>query len=153
MRLMSNSAFRRRYIGTIVGSIVSNMFRTDMTVLEHAAAYQKLVDAGLTVQEIARRLTKDRKTVTNGLAVAALPLEVKDWIANNKISDSRVYAVASAYKRDPSIDCIAKLRKSMQVKNDLQARKLIQVDIDQLVEKLKNAKLGDSIIKRVVSAL
>ncbi len=79
MRLMSNSAFRRRYIGTIVGSIVSNMFRTDMTVLEHAAAYQKLVDAGLTVQEIARRLTKDRKTVTNGLAVAALPLEVKDW--------------------------------------------------------------------------
>ncbi len=138
---------------TIVGSIVSNMFRTDMTVFERAAAYQKLVDAGLTVQEIARRLTKDRKTVTNGLAVAALPLEVKDWIADNKISDSRVYSVARAYKRDPSIDCIAKLRKSPQTKNGLTAKRMIQVDIDQLVEKLKQAKLGDSTIERIINVL
>lgn len=97
---------------TIVSSIVANMFRSDMTVLERAAAYQKLSDSGLSVQEIARQLTVNRKTVSNGLAVCNLPQDVKDWISQNKVTDAKVYNVATAYKRDPSIDCMKQLTKA-----------------------------------------
>lgn len=137
---------------TIISSIVSNMFRSDMNVLERASAYQKLVNSGLAAQEIARRLTKDRKTITNGLAVAALPKEVKEWIASNKVSDSRVYSVAIAYKRDPSIDCLTRLEKSTPAKKST-AKKMVHVDINILIEKLKRTKLGDSTINKVIGVL
>ncbi|SMF22896.1 ParB/RepB/Spo0J family partition protein [Pseudobacteriovorax antillogorgiicola] len=135
----------------VVSSIVANMFRSDMTVLERAAAYKKLADSGLSVQEIARQLTVDRKTVTNGLAVAALPQDAKDWVKANKVTDARVYQVATAYKRDPSIDCIERLSKAPAKK--AKTKKLITIDPDLLAEKLRKAKVGEATIKKVVSVI
>lgn len=63
-----------------------NIQREDLNPLEEAQAYELMVDAGMTQQEVAEEIGKSRPHVTNYLSLLKLPLSVRDMIAHEKLS-------------------------------------------------------------------
>lgn len=68
-------------------ALVENLQRTDLNPLEEAEGYQRLAaEFGMTQQQIAEVVGKDRSTVANMLRILALPAAVRRMIADSQIS-------------------------------------------------------------------
>lgn len=77
-------------------ALVENIQRADLNPLEEAAAFRQLVDEfGLTHEQVARRVGKNRVTVTNAVRLLALPNAVKDALAGGTITGSHAKALLS----------------------------------------------------------
>jgi len=77
-------------------AIIENVQREDLNPIEEAAAYQALADDyGLTHQQIAQTMGKDRATITNSMRLLKLPQEVLDMLAEESISPGHARAVLS----------------------------------------------------------
>jgi ParB family chromosome partitioning protein len=75
-------------------ALIENIQREDLTPLEEAKAYTKLLESGaLTQEELASRLGKDRSTIANSIRLLTLPEEVKDLVNEGKISASHARAI------------------------------------------------------------
>ncbi len=69
-------------------SLIENLQRKDLNVLEEAAGYEKLIrDFGLTQQELARRVGKSQSTIANKLRLLKLPQAVLEALAREMISE------------------------------------------------------------------
>src|SRR5688500_2867932 len=68
-------------------ALIENLQRQDLNPIEEAHAYERLiVEFGLTQEEVARSVGKNRATIANMLRLLRLPPEVQQWITENKIS-------------------------------------------------------------------
>lgn len=68
-------------------ALVENLQRTDLNPLEEAEGYQRLVaDFGMTQQQVADVVGKDRSTVANMLRILALPASVRRMIADSQLT-------------------------------------------------------------------
>ncbi|MFY7929313.1 MAG: ParB/RepB/Spo0J family partition protein [Oligoflexus sp.] len=68
-------------------AIIENVQRSNLNVIEEAEAYALLIkDYGLTQDDCARKVGKDRTTITNLLRILTLPQEVQDDLMNDKLS-------------------------------------------------------------------
>src|SRR5688572_27311760 len=66
-------------------ALIENLQREDLNPIEEAQAYERLiVDFGLTQEEVARRVGKNRVTITNMLRLLRLPPEVQQWIGEDR---------------------------------------------------------------------
>ncbi|RFT16806.1 MAG: Chromosome (plasmid) partitioning protein ParB [Candidatus Saccharicenans subterraneus] len=74
--------------------LIENIHREDLNPLEIAQAFQLLSsELGLTQQEIADRVGKDRASVANYLRLLKLPEEVKNYILEGKLSMGQARAI------------------------------------------------------------
>ncbi len=81
-------------------ALVENIQRQDLNPMEESEAYHHLVDAyGMTQEQIARRVGKDRTTVSNALRLLKLPAEVRDLVRQGIISAGHARAVMTV--KDP----------------------------------------------------
>ena len=68
-------------------SIIENIQRENLNVLEEAEAYFRLIDEfGYTQEKVARKIGKNRSTIANLLRLRSLPDEIKDSLIAEKIS-------------------------------------------------------------------
>lgn len=68
-------------------ALVENLQRADLGPLEEAAAYQRLVDTfGMTHDQIAGRIGKDRSTVANAIRLLKLPPGVRQLVEDEKLT-------------------------------------------------------------------
>lgn len=68
-------------------AILENLQREDLTPIEEAEAYQKLMEAlNLTQEQLAFRLGKSRPHIANHVRLLALPKEVRQMISDKKLS-------------------------------------------------------------------
>jgi ParB family chromosome partitioning protein len=68
-------------------ALIENIQRAELNPVEEANAYKKLIDSlGLTQDEVARRVGRDRTFVTNYLRVLKLPRDIQELIENERIS-------------------------------------------------------------------
>jgi ParB family chromosome partitioning protein len=75
-------------------AIVENLQRADLGPLEEAAAFQRLVDEfGLTQDQVADRIGKDRSTVANVLRLLKLPPVVRQLVEDEKLSMTHARAL------------------------------------------------------------
>jgi len=75
-------------------ALVENIQRADLNPLEEAAAYQQLSEAfGLTQQEIADQVGKNRVSVANALRLLQLPDFCQDALAAEQISEGHARAL------------------------------------------------------------
>ena len=69
-------------------AIVENIQRKDLSPIEEAKSYKKLLDRGyLTQDQLASRMGKNQSTVSNKLRLLNLDEKVQDALLNNKISE------------------------------------------------------------------
>lgn len=68
-------------------ALIENIQRSDLNPIEEAEAYQSLIkDFGLTQEQCAVRLGKERSTVANSLRLLALPRELQDDLVDGRLS-------------------------------------------------------------------
>jgi ParB family chromosome partitioning protein len=80
-------------------ALVENIQRADLSPLEEAEAYRRLVEERrLTQEQVADRVGKDRSTVANALRLLALPNEVKQLLAEGDIDMGHARALLGLAK-------------------------------------------------------
>ncbi|MCG8683401.1 MAG: ParB/RepB/Spo0J family partition protein [Desulfobacterales bacterium] len=68
-------------------SIIENIQRENLNVLEEAEAYYRLIDEfGYTQEKVAKKIGKNRSTIANLLRLRSLPQEIKESLIAEKIS-------------------------------------------------------------------
>ncbi|HUJ25172.1 MAG TPA: ParB/RepB/Spo0J family partition protein [Myxococcales bacterium] len=68
-------------------ALIENIQREDLNPIEEAEAYKRLIEEhGLTQEELASRVGKDRTTVTNALRLLRLPEPIKQAIVGGSLS-------------------------------------------------------------------
>lgn len=68
-------------------ALVENLQRSDLNPIEEAAGYQRLADEfGLTQEQIAERVGKERSTVANAIRLLRLPPNVRDMLEQNLLT-------------------------------------------------------------------
>ncbi len=77
-------------------ALIENIQREDLNPLEAAEAYKRLQEEfKLTQEDLARRVGKERSTITNFLRILGLPKEVKHDIASGALSMGHAKAILS----------------------------------------------------------
>ena len=77
-------------------ALVENVQRSDLGPLEEAAAFQRLIDQfGLTQDQVADRIGKDRSTVANAIRLLKLPPTVRQMVEDEKLSMGHARALLS----------------------------------------------------------
>lgn len=75
-------------------ALIENIQRTDLNPLEEAEAYRKLIDKfGLTQEEAAQKVGKNRSTVANSLRLLQLPQYIKDDLLSGQLSEGHARAL------------------------------------------------------------
>jgi len=75
-------------------ALIENIQREDLNPIEEAEAYQRLVEERrISQEEVAKRVGKNRVTVTNTLRLLRLPQEVKQYLADGRLSAGHARAL------------------------------------------------------------
>jgi len=91
-------------------ALIENLQREDLNPIEEAQAYEKLIsDLGLTQEEVAGRVGKNRATITNMLRLLRLPAEVQLWISENKLSIGHAKVLLSLVEPGAILDAARKI--------------------------------------------
>jgi ParB family transcriptional regulator, chromosome partitioning protein len=82
--------------GSLERAIVENVHRSNLSPIEEAAGYKQLIDeGGMTQEQLAERLGKNRVTVTNTLRLLDLPTSVQALLAHRKLTAGHGKALLS----------------------------------------------------------
>ncbi len=77
-------------------SLVENIQRQELNPIEEAHAYRRLIDGlGLTQEDVARRVGRDRSSVTNYLRLLKLPRDIQTWVEEDRLSMGHARALLS----------------------------------------------------------
>ena len=83
-------------------AIVENLQRKNLTAIEEAESYKKLLDKGyLTQEQLAEKMGVTQPTIANKLRLLSLPQEIKDALLKNQISERHARSLLSI--ADPNI--------------------------------------------------
>lgn len=81
-------------------ALVENIHRSDLNILEEAAAFQQLIgDFGLTHEEVAARVGRSRAAVSNTIRLLALPPAVQRLVREGKVSMGHARALLATPDR------------------------------------------------------
>jgi ParB family chromosome partitioning protein len=93
-------------------ALVENLQREDLNPLETASAYQQLVEEfGMTQQQVADKVGKNRATVTNTLRLLKLPAKVKEALLQGQITEGHARAMLRLRSERAQLDVLKAVLK------------------------------------------
>jgi ParB family chromosome partitioning protein len=108
-------------------ALVENLQRADLNPLEEAEGYQRLIDEfGLTQQQVADAVGKDRTSITNLLRVLTLPLSIRAMVERGHITAGHARALLP----------IKDERRQLELANEAVARQLSVRDVEARAREL-----------------
>jgi ParB family chromosome partitioning protein len=126
-------------------ALIENLQREDLNPVEEARAYRVLKERfGMTQEEIADKVGKDRATVANTMRLLKLPEEVLNGLAQGKISEGHAKILLSLQSEREIINYYRKV-----IKSSLSVRNLEKL----LFKKKKEERREDPNLKRVIKSL
>jgi ParB family chromosome partitioning protein len=82
-------------------ALIENVQRADLNPVEEAQAYKNLMDfTGLSQDDIAAKVGKNRSTVANALRLLKLPVKMQDFLKEGTISSGHARAILSVTNPD-----------------------------------------------------
>ena len=81
-------------------ALLENLQRKNLTVIEEAQSYKKLMDKGFTQEDIANKLGVSQSSIANKLRLLNLPKEVRDALLYNQISERHARSLLSLNNED-----------------------------------------------------
>lgn len=133
-------------------ALVENIQRQELTPIEEAQAYKRLMqDLGMTQEGVAQKVGKDRASVANTLRLLKLPASIKDWVHEGKLSMGHARAMLALESE----------RQQMQVARQIVARDLSVRGVEELVKRIsgshstrtQKSKESDPNVAAVISQL
>jgi ParB family transcriptional regulator, chromosome partitioning protein len=116
-------------------ALVENLQREDLTALEEAEAYRRLIEEHrLTQEDLAKRVGRDRSTIANALRLLRLPEEVKAALASGALSMGHARALLAV--EDPA--------RLNQLARQVIARHLSVRAVEQLVRGKVSKPAGET---------
>ncbi len=121
-------------------ALIENIHREDLNPIEEAEAYRQLVEEfHLTQEEVAKRVGKERSTVTNYLRLLSLPDFVKEEVLKNSISMGHARALLSLGDETSMKELLEKIiKRALSVR---ETERLIKKEIK------KRKKTGEKKVK------
>lgn len=81
-------------------ALLENIQRKNLTVIEEAQSYKKLIEKGFTQDDIATKLGVSQSSVANKMRLLNLPKEVQDALLFNRISERHARSLLSLNDAD-----------------------------------------------------
>jgi ParB family chromosome partitioning protein len=99
-------------------ALIENIQREDLTPLEQARAYQRLIDEHhYTQEQVAKRLGKSRTSITNTIRLLALPDAVRDALDRGMVTEGHARALLALTTAAQQITaCKTVVRKGLSVR-------------------------------------
>jgi ParB family chromosome partitioning protein len=120
-------------------ALIENIQRQDLTALEEAAGYQRLMDDfGYTQETLSGIVQKSRSHVANTLRLLTLPAEIRTLLNEDKITVGHARAVMGAENLSELIEEV--LRRGLNVR---QTEKLVRSGKDLSIERKPRASKQD----------
>ncbi|KOY79972.1 nucleoid occlusion protein [Lysinibacillus macroides] len=124
-------------------ALIENLQREELTAIEEAVAYQKLLELHeLTQEALAQRLGKGQSTVANKLRLLRLPDEVQQAILKRKISERHARALIAVKDRPLQLEILQQTLDNdwnvRQLEEQIQA--ILHPETDEQEEAPKKAK-------------
>ena len=114
-------------------ALVENIQREDLNPIDEALAYRRLADEfGLTQEEIAAAVGKDRASVANHLRLLKLPDEVRTEVASGRLSMGHARALLS----------LADEGDQRRIARDVIGRSLSVRETESIVKKIVEARVA-----------
>lgn len=112
-------------------ALIENVQRADLNPIEEAQAYKRLIrEYGLTQEEIAERVSKNRATITNSMRLLKLDERVQQMLVENQISSGHARAILGIEDGDSQVMAAKKI-----VQENLSVR-----DVEKLVKLMARPK-------------
>ncbi|MBQ1495759.1 MAG: ParB/RepB/Spo0J family partition protein [Bacilli bacterium] len=91
-------------------AIVENIQRKNLSPIEEAKSYKKLLDRGyLTQDELASRMGKTQGSISNKLRLLNLSNDVQDALLNNKISERHARSLLKIENEDEQVEILNRI--------------------------------------------
>jgi ParB family transcriptional regulator, chromosome partitioning protein len=111
-------------------SLIENIQREELNPIEEANAFKKLLEMrDLTQEEVARRVGKERSSITNALRLLKLPVELQRLVEEEKLSMGHARALLS----------IDSAEHQISLARQITSRTLSVRETEQLVKRSHNA--------------
>lgn len=112
-------------------ALIENLQREELTVIEEAIAYAKLIDLhSLTQEALAQRLGKSQSTIANKLRLLKLPEKVQTALLNKDISERHARALIILKKEDLQLSVLDEI-----IENQLNVKQT-----EERIQELTNPK-------------
>lgn len=124
-------------------SLVENVQREDLDPIEIAVSYQRLIDeCQLTQEQLSKRVSKPRPTITNFLRLLKLPPEIQAGIINREISIGHAKVLIGIDDYDTQVKLYTDI-----ITDDLSVRRLEELAKEYQAAKLNNENGGIAVVK------
>lgn len=91
-------------------ALIENVQRQDLTPIEEAISYKKILDMGyLTQDDLAQKLGKNQSTIANKLRLLNLDEEVQEALLNGKISERHARSLLKLPNTDDQVKLLNKI--------------------------------------------
>ena len=88
-------------------ALIENLQRRDLTPVEEARTYQKILDLDtMTQEQLAQTMGKSQSSVSNKLRLLTLPDEVQEALLNNKISERHARSLLNVNDKNTQINLL-----------------------------------------------
>lgn len=125
-------------------AVIENIQRQDITSLEEAESYHKLIAEYCHTQEsLSKRLGKSRSHISNTMRLLKLPPEVRSLLANGLISPGHARAIVNSENALELADLI--VRKGLTVRD---VEHLVRNDSSSTLTPNQRARAADAIVER-----
>lgn len=125
-------------------ALIENLQRDDLNPLEEAKAYDYLIkDFNLTQEEVSKKLGKSRSKIANNLRLLDLPLEIKEGLKQNLITEGHAKAILG--EKDPE--------KQLQLYRAILDQGLNVREAEKRTAKIKASKKSSKIHPEISSFL
>ncbi len=153
-------------------AVISNFQRENLKGVERARSMARLSKAGLSIAEISRLMSVNRKTIERSLNIALLPDDVQLFMLENseKVTEREAIRVATLYKVKQSegmsepeaklliqddlksiVNGNAKQRPEEKAKKDEEG--IFKINIELLEAKMKLEKIPPAISEKIISII
>lgn len=122
-------------------ALIENIQREDLNPIELSNSFMRLVEEiGLTQEEIAKKVSKDRSTVANYLRLQKLPPQIKDSLQKNEISEAHARTILRLEDEKDQLDLWRRI-----ISDKLSVRKVEEITRSA---KPKKKKKNDSVMQQ-----
>ncbi|HPF82882.1 MAG TPA: ParB/RepB/Spo0J family partition protein, partial [Bacilli bacterium] len=121
-------------------ALIENVQRKDLTPIEEAISYKKILDMGyLTQDELASKLGKNQSTVANKLRLLNLAEEVQEAVLEEKISERHARSLLKLKDQNQQLELLNKIIENRLTvrKTDEEISKLLNGTKEPVVEEIE----------------
>ncbi|MCH8020071.1 ParB/RepB/Spo0J family partition protein [candidate division KSB1 bacterium] len=133
-------------------SLIENIQRENLNAVDEAKGYQTLViKCNLTQDEVAKKVGKDRTTITNSLRILRLPKIIQDSLIKDEISAGHARALLTLTKKEDQINLWKQtLKKKYSVR---QIENIVKAEKPAVVPRKKSLPKQDPFINEAENKL